>query len=76
MRIDEFMTTKIASIDADLSAYDAHQVGFGITYTDIFTQFKTLGFGLKSIDLKYNNYHRTTGLKANYFGLGFKFQMD
>ncbi|WP_417935839.1 DUF3570 domain-containing protein [Flagellimonas oceanensis] len=62
--------------DFDLSAYDAHQVGFGISYTDIFTQFRTLGFGLKGIDLKYNNYSRTTGLKANYFGLGFKFVMD
>ncbi|MCB0373493.1 MAG: DUF3570 domain-containing protein [Muricauda sp.] len=69
-------TSQYYTSDYDLSAYDAHQVGFGITYTDIFTKFKTLGFGLKSIDVKYNNYSRTTGLKANYFGLGFKFEMD
>jgi len=30
-------------------------------------------FGLKSIDFRYNNYQRNTGLSANYTGLGFKF---
>ncbi|KAB5492138.1 DUF3570 domain-containing protein [Flagellimonas hadalis] len=73
---EHLSTSQYYTSDYDLSAYDAHQIGFGITYTDIFTQFKTLGFGLKSIDVKYNNYHRTTGLKANYFGLGFKFEMN
>ncbi|MEC7770874.1 MAG: DUF3570 domain-containing protein [Bacteroidota bacterium] len=69
-------TEQYYTSDFDLSAYDAHQVGFGVSYTDIFTKFRTLHFGLKSIDFKYNNYHRTTGLKANYIGLGFKFVMD
>lgn len=69
-------TSQYYTSDFDLSAYDAHQIGFGITYTDIFTKFRTWHFGLKSIDLKYNNYQRSTGLKANYFGLGFKFVMD
>ncbi len=69
-------TEQYYTSDFDLSAYDAHQVGFGISYTDIFTKFRTWHFGLKSIDLKYNNYQRSTGLKANYFGLGFKFVMD
>lgn len=69
-------TEEYYTSDFDLSAYDAHQFGFGVTYTDIFTKFRTWRFGLKSIDLKYNNYHRTTGLKANYFGVGFKFVMD
>lgn len=69
-------TSAFYTSDFDLSQYDAHQIGFGITYTDIFTKFRTWKFGLKSIDLKYNNYHRTTGLKANYIGIGFKFEMD
>jgi hypothetical protein len=69
-------TSAYYTSDFDLSAYDAHQYGFGITYTDIFTRFRTLWFGLKSIDFKYNNYHRTTGFKAHYFGIGFKFVMD
>jgi len=74
---DEHLSTgEYYTSDYDLSQYDAHQIGFGITYTDIFTKFKAWQFGLKSIDLKYNNYHRTTGLKANYFGIGFKFAMD
>lgn len=62
--------------DYDLSRYDAHQYGFGITYTDIFTRFRTWKFGLKSIDLRFNNYQRSTGLTANYFGVGFKFEKD
>ncbi len=69
-------TEQYYTSDFDLSKYDAHQYGFGISYTDIFTKFKTWRFGLKSIDLKYNNYQRSTGLKANYFGVGFKFEMD
>ncbi|WP_313786730.1 DUF3570 domain-containing protein [Flagellimonas aequoris] len=69
-------TEQYYTSDYDLSQYDAHQYGFGISYTDIFTKFKTWRFGLKSIDLKYNNYQRSTGLKANYFGIGFKFEMD
>lgn len=69
-------TEQYYTSDYDLSKYDAHQYGFGISYTDIFTKFKTWRFGLKSIDLKYNNYQRSTGLKANYFGIGFKFEMD
>lgn len=69
-------TSTYYTSDFDLSQYDAHQIGFGITYTDIFTKFRTWKFGLKSIDLKYNNYHRSTGLKANYIGIGFKFEMD
>ncbi|GLU42894.1 DUF3570 domain-containing protein [Allomuricauda sp. NBRC 101325] len=69
-------TEQYYTSDYDLSQYDAYQYGFGVSYTDIFTRFRTWHFGLKSIDLKYNNYHRTTGLKANYFGLGFKFEMN
>lgn len=69
-------TSQYYTSDFDLSQYKANQFGFGISYTDIFTKFKTWKFGLKSIDLKYNNYTRNTGLKANYFGIGMKFTMD
>ncbi len=66
-------TSKYYTSDYDLSKYNANQFGVGLSYTDIFTNFKIKKWGLKSIDLKYNNYERNTGLKANYFAIGFKF---
>ena len=68
---DQFYTS-----DYDLSKFNANQYGFGISYTDIFSTTHIWKLGLKSIDFKYNNYERNTGLSANYFGLGFKFVMD
>lgn len=62
--------------DYDLSKFNANQFGFGVSYTDIFTKAHIWKFGLKSIDLKYNNYKRDTGLSANIIAAGFKFIMD
>ncbi len=69
-------TSDYYTSDYDLSKFNANQFGFGVTYTDIFTKTHIWKFGLKSIDVKYNNYKRNTGLKANYFAAGFKFVMD
>lgn len=69
-------TSQYYTSDYDLSQYHANQFGFGISYTDIFTNFHVWNFGLKSIDLKYNYYERSTGLKAHYFGLGLKMIMN
>ncbi|NQU51810.1 MAG: DUF3570 domain-containing protein [Bacteroidetes bacterium] len=68
---DEFYTS-----DYDLSEYSANQFGFGVTYTDIFTRQHIWKFGLKSIDLNFNNYGRDSGLKANIISVGCKFVMD
>ncbi|MGA8854454.1 MAG: DUF3570 domain-containing protein [Christiangramia sp.] len=65
---EEFYTS-----DYDLSEYNANQYGFGVNYTDIFTHFHIGGFGLKSIDLKYNHYERNTGLNADIIAGGFNF---
>ncbi|BDD11484.1 hypothetical protein FUAX_39160 (plasmid) [Fulvitalea axinellae] len=62
--------------DYDLSDFSSSQYGFGISYTDIFTKFRISRFGMKSVDLKYNYYKRSTGLSANYVGLGLKFVMQ
>ncbi len=62
--------------DYDLSAFNAHQYGFGISYKDIFTTAKIWKIGLKSIDFRFNHYERSTDLKANIFGLGFKFIVE
>lgn len=68
---EEFYTS-----DYDLSDYSANQFGFGITYTDIFTERRVFKFGLKSIDLKYNTYKRDSGLNANIISVAFKFVKD
>ncbi len=68
---EEFYTS-----DYDLSEYSANQYGFGITYTDIFTKAHIYKFGLKSVDLKFNQYERDSGLKAGIITVGLKFIMD
>lgn len=65
---DEFYTS-----DYDLSEFSANQYGVGIGYTDIFTKFELVSFGLKSVDLKYNYYERNSGLHYNLISAGFKF---
>ncbi|MEZ4875493.1 MAG: DUF3570 domain-containing protein [Flavobacteriaceae bacterium] len=62
--------------DFDLSAFHANQYGFGINYTDIFTKFHIASLGLKSIDVRFNHYERTTGLKATIISGGLKFVLD
>ncbi|MCH4552584.1 DUF3570 domain-containing protein [Aestuariibaculum lutulentum] len=69
-------TSEFYTSDYDLSEFNANQYGFGVNYTDIFAKAHIWKFGLKSIDLKYNNYKRNTGLKANIVSAGFKFIMD
>ena len=68
---DEFYTS-----DYDLSNFTANQYGFGVTYTDIFTKFHILNYGLKSIDLKFNHYERNSPFNANIIAGGLKFIMD
>lgn len=69
-------TEKYYTSDYDLSKYSANQYGFGITYTDIFAKAHINKFGLKSVDLKFNQYERNTGLKASIVTAGLKFIMD
>ena len=69
-------TNRYYTSDYDLSSFDANQFGFGISYKDIFAQSKIWKLGLKSINLRYNHYERSTGLKANIAALGFKFIVE
>ncbi|MDP2058538.1 MAG: DUF3570 domain-containing protein, partial [Flavobacteriaceae bacterium] len=66
-------TEKYYTSDYDLSAFNSNQYGFGASYTDIFTKFKIGTFGLKNIDVRYNNYNRSDGLNANIVTFGLKF---
>ncbi|AYN68420.1 DUF3570 domain-containing protein [Euzebyella marina] len=69
-------TSVFYTSDYDLSTYDAHQYGFGVSYTDIFTKFRISKIGLKSIDLKVYKYDRSTPLKSVIATGGFNFVVD
>ncbi len=69
---DEFYTS-----DYDLASYNANQYGLGFKYYDPLNSLKIGGFGLKSINLEYNYYARTTqNFNANISSLGFTFIAD
>jgi len=69
-------TDRYYTSDFDLSKFYASQYGFGLTYTDIFTNSHIWIFGLKSIDLKFNYYERDSGFNAMFIVGGFKFVLD
>lgn len=69
-------TADFYTSDYDLSAFSSHQLGLGFNYTDLFAQLKFLGFGFKSLDLRYNYYDRSDGLNAHITSMGVKFVMD
>lgn len=69
-------TEKYYTSDYDLSQFNANQYGAGLVYTDIFTEAKILGFGLKNIDFRFNYYNRSDGLSAKIGSLAFKFVMQ
>ncbi|MBG6128806.1 hypothetical protein IWQ47_000502 [Aquimarina sp. EL_43] len=69
-------TQQFYTSDYDLSGFDANQYGFGISYTDIFTKFHIWKLGLKSIDLRFRQYERDSGLSSSLFSGGFSFIMD
>ncbi len=62
--------------DYDLSGFSSNQYGLGIDYTDLFTSFKILNTGLKSISLRYQHYNRSDGLKANIVSSAIKFILN
>lgn len=73
---ENLSTSEFYTSDYDLSEFDANQFGIGVGYTDIFTKWHIWKLGLKSINLKYNNYKRNTGLSANIISFGCKFVLD
>lgn len=62
--------------DYDLSTFDAHQLGVGLSYTDIFGRVKIYKLGMKNIWVKFSNYSRSNGLSANIVSFGMKFVLD
>jgi len=66
-------TFEFYTSDYDLSKYDAHQYGLGLQYKDIFNKAKIFSFGLKSIELRFNQYDRSDGLNAFIITMGTTF---
>ncbi|MEE9432357.1 MAG: DUF3570 domain-containing protein [Melioribacteraceae bacterium] len=69
-------TEKYYTSDYDLSKFNSNQFGFGIKYTDIFTQNHLWLLGLKNVSLNYNYYKRNSGLEAHIISLGVKFIIE
>ncbi|MGX1025104.1 DUF3570 domain-containing protein [Psychroflexus sp. MBR-150] len=66
---DEYYTS-----DYDLSEYDAHQYGLGFKYYDPLTKFRVGSFGLKSINIEFNQYSRTSqNFDAFFTSIGLSF---
>ncbi len=70
---ENLSTQEFYTSDYDLSDFNANQYGFGIKYTDIFTKIQFWKFKLKSAELKYSHYDRSTGLTADIISLGFNY---
>ncbi len=62
--------------DYDLSAFVANQYSLGVSYTDILTQRRLLGWNLKSIDLNGSAYRRDNGFRAAQVAVGIKVVHD
>ncbi len=69
-------TQEFYTSDYDLSKFDSNQYGLGIKYTDVFTKAKIYTFGIKTVDLRYNNYSRSDGLNSGIISFGIKFVND
>ncbi|TKS55561.1 DUF3570 domain-containing protein [Mesohalobacter halotolerans] len=66
---DEYYTS-----DFDLADYDAHQYGIGFKYYDPLNKFRVGGFGLKSINIEFNQYSRTSqNFDAFFTSIGLSF---
>ncbi|MBB4077601.1 hypothetical protein GGR28_000202 [Lewinella aquimaris] len=62
--------------DYDLSAFVANQFSIGLSYSDILTRARLLGWGLKSIDVNISAYGRDNGFRATQLSLGVKVVND
>ncbi len=73
---DALSTDAFYTSDYDLSSFNAGEFGFGVSYTDIFTKVKLLGYGLKSINAKASYYNRSSSLSYFMISGGLTFVQD
>lgn len=65
-------TQEFYTSDYDLSAFNSNQLGLGIRYSKVEGLGKIYRFSIKSLDVRYQNYDRSDGLKANIVSTGIK----
>jgi len=68
-----FSSQRYYTSDYDLSSFDSHQFGAGLSYTAVFSPFSIFKFGLKNVDFRYNHYTRSDNLEADIFTIAIKF---
>ncbi len=73
---ENLSTDSYYTSDYDLSKYNSNQFGFGLSYTNAFSNFRITKFKFKSIDLRYYNYSRNSPFKSSIVTWGVKFVMD
>lgn len=73
---EHLSTSKYYTSDYDLSKFTSHQYSFGVKYNDIFTKMHIGKLGLKTIEVKYSYYDRSTGLKASIVTAGLSFVVN
>ena len=66
-------TEKYYTSDYDLSKFNSQQYSLALNYTDIFSKLRIFSLGFKNANLKFSQYIRSDGLKANIFSFGIKF---
>lgn len=59
--------------DYDLATFNSHQWGFSLSYRAVFTRLKLFDFGLKSAQIRAQNYQRSDGLSAFVVSTAFQF---
>ncbi|NJC26669.1 DUF3570 domain-containing protein [Neolewinella antarctica] len=69
-------TSQYYTSDYDLSDFNANQYTMGLSYTDVLTGTRLLGFGLKSIEVDLSSYGRDNGFAAFHGSLGVKLVRD
>ena len=62
--------------DYDLSAFSSHQWGAAVQFRALFSTPKIVAFGLKSAQLRAQNYSRSDGLSAFIVSTAFQFVLD
>lgn len=62
--------------DYDLSDFDSHQWGIGISYRSVFSALKLFDLGLKTAQIRAQNYRRSDGLSAVIVSTAFRFVLD
>jgi len=68
-------TNEFYTSDYDLGNYNAHQLGFGASYTDLLNSLKLWKISFHSTDLKYYYYTRNSPFRSHLLTLGVKFKI-